>query len=355
MPFSPPSDTWDKDARWRTFANVGCRDTRPLWADYWPRFNTITIPLLDEDAFFSDALAAAREAKDRNHLEELLAEKSKARRAELEGVLDKILRAAIFDTNPSSPEPAWDAAEKAGRSGSLDSFLQLASGVVWGWGEKQVGEHKPQPEVEPLSQTGTQEGPHMYSPLIHVSDDWDLMDHGIGPAITEVPASPGPLELPLPLPSCGTQAQTERATHEAQRNPQERSRTGRTVASKIPELTANISPESSQMSHPLDASLTDSTLPPSPSDSPPSCATSQTTPKTPPNPPRDAEVDIPQSPRSPECSRPRREGAQSPPADACLQGPVGQSKPRGKRGFHELEDPGVDDALRVKQMRRDVG
>ena len=72
--FSSPHDTREKDIQWQAFAKVGCRDSRYLWADYWQRFNTITIPLLDEDAFFSDALAAAKLAQNREHLEELLDE-----------------------------------------------------------------------------------------------------------------------------------------------------------------------------------------------------------------------------------------------------------------------------------------
>ncbi|KAK4148525.1 hypothetical protein C8A00DRAFT_38901 [Chaetomidium leptoderma] len=62
MLFSPPSDTKAKDRRWQAFAKVGFRDSRYLWTDYWQQYNTITIPLLDEDAFFSDALAAAQTA-----------------------------------------------------------------------------------------------------------------------------------------------------------------------------------------------------------------------------------------------------------------------------------------------------
>jgi hypothetical protein len=171
MPFSPPRDTREKDLRWQTFAEVGCRDSRPLWTSYWQQFNTITIPLLDEDAFFSDALAAAKVARDREHLEQLLREKSKDRRAELETVFHKIPHASIFGKNRSLPEAAWDAAEKVGRSGSLDSFIQLAGGIVWGWGDEQLGERRPRRESSPFTYTATQEMPHIYSPYPTVSDN----------------------------------------------------------------------------------------------------------------------------------------------------------------------------------------
>jgi hypothetical protein len=115
----------EKDLRWQALAKVGCRHSRPLWTEYWRRF---------KDAIFSDALAAAGVVQSREHLEELLDAKSKERRAELERVVDKMPYAV---KNPSLPKPAWDAVDKVGRSGSLDSFIQLASDIVWGWGEEQ--------------------------------------------------------------------------------------------------------------------------------------------------------------------------------------------------------------------------
>lgn len=199
----------------------------------------------------------------------------------------------------------------------------------------------------------------MYSPPIYVSDTWDLVDHGIGPPVTEVPDSPRPLELPPPLSRCGAQGKTDRgdtvATYESGCSPPERSRKGRTTASEIPEPTASVSPDSSQMSHPIDASSANSPLPPSPSDDSTASTTSRTTTTTAPNPPSDSEVEIPQSPLAPERSRQQRKTTEPPDADACLQEPVGQSKSKGKRRFDELEDSDLDDELRMKRMRRDMG
>jgi hypothetical protein len=101
--------------------------------------------------------------------------------------------------------------DKVGRSGSLDSLFQLASGIIWGWGEGQLGERGPRREPSPLpfTFTETQEMPYMYSPYPTVSDNWDLLHYNMGRPVTELPASPGQQQLPPTLPPCGTVALVE--------------------------------------------------------------------------------------------------------------------------------------------------
>ncbi|AEO57171.1 hypothetical protein MYCTH_2303014 [Thermothelomyces thermophilus ATCC 42464] len=361
MPFSPPRDTREKDIRWQASAKVGCRDSRPLWTDYWQRFNTITIPLLDEDAFFSDALAAEKVAQDRRHLEELLEKKSKERRAELETVVDKILYTAMFDKNPFSPEAAWDAVDKVGRSGSLDSFIQLASGIIWGWGERQLGERRPRRErsPSPCTFTETQEMPHMYSPYPIVSDNWDLLHHDMGPSVTELPASPEQRQLPPPtLAPCGTAARVEdiETTDGVGYSALEWSRKPPKASSEMePAVRAPRESPTMSQSVTVNSSPTDPALPPSPSDARPSLTASQTTPTTPPDPPSDGEVDMPQPLLFTQPSSPQREGGQEPGADACRASLGGKSKPRGKRRFHELEGSDLENAAYVKRAGRELG
>ncbi|AEO63026.1 uncharacterized protein THITE_162666 [Thermothielavioides terrestris NRRL 8126] len=136
MPFEPPKITDKKNAIWIEIAKPGFRDPRYLWSDYWRRFNTITIPLLDEDAYFADALTAAKEAQSRQHLEELLAKRFEARRKELEQTVRDIFYASFSPRTPFPSEAARTAASKVGTTGSLDSFIQSVCGVVWGWGER---------------------------------------------------------------------------------------------------------------------------------------------------------------------------------------------------------------------------
>ena len=221
MPFSPPRDTNEKDKRWQAFAKPGLRDSRYLWKDYWQRFNAITIPLLDEDAFFADALAAAKEAQNREHLKELLGEKSNERRRELDKIVTEISYATVFDRNRCSSEAAWSAAYKVGGAGSLDSFVRSASGIVWGWGDGDKdntpaeiappdgdndrddkrdvgGNHEGQPEEREFLEddvTGTQDWP--YSPCPNISNAWDLADHGLLWRASELQEIPGDRRLLL--------------------------------------------------------------------------------------------------------------------------------------------------------------
>jgi hypothetical protein len=351
MPFSPPRDTREKDLRWQTFAKVGCRDSIPLWTDYWQRFNTITIPLLDEDAFFSDALAAGKVAWDREHLEQLLKEKSEARRAELNSAFDKILHGSIFGKNPSLPEAARDAAEKVGRSGSLDSFIQLTGGIVWGWGDEQLGERRPRCESPPFTYTGTQEMPHIYLPYPAVSDNWDLLHHGIDYGVIGEPASPRRPQLPprSPQPACGTTAQikdaktSDRVAHNALE-----------ASPKSPTASFKTEPVESPALAPSANSPTDPALPPSPSDASPSFTASQATLTTLPSPASPPEADI-QPLLSTASSSPRQEGRQNLVADTFRGSSGGESKPRRKRRLHELEEPDLEDAACGKRARREVG
>ncbi|SPQ21484.1 5ca93f65-ccab-4271-9d54-0b9d5afaf9a6 [Thermothielavioides terrestris] len=112
MPFEPPKITDKKNAIWIEIAKPGFRDPRYLWSDYWRRFNTITIPLLDEDAYFADALTAAKEAQSRQHLEELLAKRFEARRKELEQTVRDIFYASFSPRTPFPSEAARTAASK---------------------------------------------------------------------------------------------------------------------------------------------------------------------------------------------------------------------------------------------------
>lgn len=131
--FQPPVYVRSKNRKWFKTAKPGFCHPERLWNEYWQRYNTITIPILDEDAYFADALAAARRAENRKHLEEILAETSKQRRADLERLLSEIAVASIRLRHPFPSEVAHGAAFKVGSTGSLDSFLQFVCGFTFGW------------------------------------------------------------------------------------------------------------------------------------------------------------------------------------------------------------------------------
>ena len=350
-PFAPPDDTKEKDRQWQAFAKVGFRDSRPLWADYWQRFNTISIPLLDADAYFADTLAAAKVAQDREHLEALLSEKSKERRAELERVANKISLAVTFDMDLSSPTAAVDAADKIGRAGSLDSFLQLASGVVWGWGDEgQLGERRPRVERSPFNFTDAQEP--SYSPHPQVSDAWDAADHGLDHWVTELEASPEPEQLPTPPPPrvSSTQAKDSDATAGVRHSAPEESYKPPAPSPETtdPAESAVSSQQSASSSFPTDA-----TLPPAtPTDAAPS-------PTTPPDLPSEREAGPPKPAPLGRRSSPQQEGDQEAgggSSDARQSSPGGRPTPKRKRRLDELESSDPDDERACgKRSRSDVG
>ncbi|KAH0430368.1 hypothetical protein CcaCcLH18_07880 [Colletotrichum camelliae] len=138
--FEPPQMTYKKEKAWIHTAKPGFRNPKILWNDYWQRFNTMAVPILDEDAFFADAIAAARCAENREHLEELLAKKHAERRRDLENVVHDIALSTICLQQQYPSTHTRDAALKIGQTGSLDSFIQFVCGVVFGWKGSEKGE-----------------------------------------------------------------------------------------------------------------------------------------------------------------------------------------------------------------------
>ena len=118
------------------------RDPKVLWNELWSRYNTQTISLLDENAFFADALCIAKHAKDRQELEDLLAKKMKERREELRVVLDEIGLAVLYHKHKLESEAASWAALKITRTTSLDSFLQFVGGSMFGWAGEPLDQRK---------------------------------------------------------------------------------------------------------------------------------------------------------------------------------------------------------------------
>ncbi|GJC90290.1 hypothetical protein ColLi_13128 [Colletotrichum liriopes] len=131
-PFLPPELTHDKDRAWVKVAKPEFRDPSTLWTKHWHQFNTITIPVLDEDAFFADAVTAARQAQSAEHLEELLAAKSQERRHDLEDLVRHLARSALDSRVRFPSDKTRDATLKIGQTGSLDSFLQLVCSIIYG-------------------------------------------------------------------------------------------------------------------------------------------------------------------------------------------------------------------------------
>ncbi|KAL4405116.1 hypothetical protein CABS03_13298 [Colletotrichum abscissum] len=131
--FQPPKMTYEKNKAWRRIAKPDFHNPKMIWGDYWRRFNTIAVPLLDEDAYFADVMAAAKHAENRGHLEELLAAKHEERRRDLDSFVRDIALSSINFRQHFSSTSTRDAALKIGQTGSMDSFIQFVYGVIFGW------------------------------------------------------------------------------------------------------------------------------------------------------------------------------------------------------------------------------
>jgi len=117
----------------QTAHDLECRDPEVLW-DLWARFNTVTISLLDENAFFADALEIAKFAKDRRELENLISKRVEERKEEIKVALDEIGLAILYHRHNLDSKDAQSAASKVVRTISLDSFVQFVGGFTFGWG-----------------------------------------------------------------------------------------------------------------------------------------------------------------------------------------------------------------------------
>ena len=135
-----PLDWKKKNKEWIEVAKPGFRHPARLWGEYRQRYNTITIPLLDEDDYFADAIAAARRAENREHLEELLAEKSEERRRNLEDLTSQIALASIYHRNRFRSSTAKKFASQVSREKSLHSFLQFVCDAVFDWADADDGD-----------------------------------------------------------------------------------------------------------------------------------------------------------------------------------------------------------------------
>ncbi|KAK3319576.1 hypothetical protein B0T19DRAFT_478686 [Cercophora scortea] len=371
MVFGPPCWTKEKDKTWQAFAKPGCRDSRYLWTDYWQRFNTIAIPMLDQDAFFADALAAAKEAQDRSHLEQLLEKKSKERRTELEDLISSMGTTAFLSCLPSKfpSQASRDATFKISSTGSLDSLIQAVSGIVWGWPDAEGAVRRdcpPPPEEEPYDYTGTQDAP---SPGPGpVSDFWDLEENSLGWRVLELPDMPEERQLPPP-----TSPRVRDTTSEGERrndgtgvgnNLLEPPRQGSPTASSEHQSAA---PITAPRGAPAASQSTDETPTKPSSPDPPviddgpettsgaslSLTASQSTPETPTDPSAGEGVDVPQQPLK-QTSTSTPAACEGDHGDGSLDGMDGAFKAKRKRPLHERESTDSEDKRWIKRRRREA-
>lgn len=114
-----------------------------IYGDYWERFNTMRVPILGEDRFLEIALELEHIAKDQEDLERLLTERKEEWEREAKEWLGSIALKSWSGGESFQCEDASDAAYRASMTGSLQHFLELLNGVVYGWEPDEVQEEAP--------------------------------------------------------------------------------------------------------------------------------------------------------------------------------------------------------------------
>ncbi|TFB00341.1 hypothetical protein CCMA1212_007907 [Trichoderma ghanense] len=133
-PFESPNPRHHKhkNAEWRRTAPPHIKHPDFLWGDYWRRFNTMQIPLFDEDEYYDIAIAVAKESNDQEEFEKRFERINRQQWKKLTAVMDHALKDALANAESFTSNDAWLTAVYASQTGCLQYFVQLLEGVVSG-------------------------------------------------------------------------------------------------------------------------------------------------------------------------------------------------------------------------------
>ncbi|KAL6873024.1 hypothetical protein J3F83DRAFT_731782 [Trichoderma novae-zelandiae] len=133
-PFEPPNPVHHKykNSEWRRTAPHDIKHPDFLWEDYWQRFNTMQIPLFDEDEFYDTAIAIARESNDQREFEERFERKNRQQREKLLAIMNRALEDALANAETFKSNDAWLTAIYASQTGCLQYFVRLLEAAASG-------------------------------------------------------------------------------------------------------------------------------------------------------------------------------------------------------------------------------
>ncbi|KAL7803364.1 hypothetical protein V8C44DRAFT_344475 [Trichoderma aethiopicum] len=126
-PFEPPNPVHHryKNSEWRRTAPPDIKHPDFLWEDYWQRFNTMQIPLFDEDEYYETAIAIAKESNDQQDFEEKFERQNREQRKKLLAVMSHALEDALANAETFKSNDAWLTAIYASQTGCLQYFVRL--------------------------------------------------------------------------------------------------------------------------------------------------------------------------------------------------------------------------------------
>ncbi|KAL7929145.1 hypothetical protein V8C35DRAFT_316365 [Trichoderma chlorosporum] len=123
---------------------------------YWERFNTIRIPILDEDDFLKTAIEIAKRAKgSKAEFERLFKERNAKQKQKLIQFMSKTIYQTIYHNEIFPCKDAKDTVYRVGLTGCLLDFLLLLNGIAFGWEADMSGDVHSDSDTESLVDRGS--------------------------------------------------------------------------------------------------------------------------------------------------------------------------------------------------------
>ncbi|RFU78267.1 hypothetical protein TARUN_3965 [Trichoderma arundinaceum] len=136
-----PGNQRTRNHLWAKAAHTGMGDPDRLWGDYWNRFNTIQIPIFDDEEYFETAIAILKASKDEQDFERKFEETNKQRQEVLLSLMSKAAGRAVYHDKVFPCKAAWNTVLDVCQTGCFEHFLRLLQGTAFGWEADVVDEN----------------------------------------------------------------------------------------------------------------------------------------------------------------------------------------------------------------------
>ncbi|KAL7894784.1 hypothetical protein HDV63DRAFT_382482 [Trichoderma sp. SZMC 28014] len=171
-----------ENCRWQENKQPDLRDPDLLWVEYWRRFNTIQLPIFQEEEFFNHAMAIAKVAKNREEFEDLFEKMNRQQHERLMALMDKAGNAAIYNNEIFPCKEAEYTALNISRTGCFIYFAKLLQGSIVGWEADIASDSDDTKEPKDFFYRGTQRAGWDYSLYYksnfpHLAEDDDFFTY----------------------------------------------------------------------------------------------------------------------------------------------------------------------------------
>lgn len=175
-----PGNEGTKNTQWAEAAHRGMDSPDHLWGEYWQRFNTFRIPLLDKEEYFRTAMAFAKDSKSREDFEQRFEEENKRRLK----MLRSMLKNMYWDLEENLPtRTARNATSDAQDLSCLEHLVRLLNGYI---SDRKADIESAKTAVE--KQNHTEENPLQERGLVFIEDETATLIREIGQSPSIDPA-----------------------------------------------------------------------------------------------------------------------------------------------------------------------